>query len=98
MTTFIIKYYQNRGGDLVKVTPDIAHIFRVFMVTGKTREWVHDFTMLGLANEFIRKIRAAEISLCEAFVTAIRPGQEPNALKKLIENVLDNIKLEMTKE
>jgi hypothetical protein len=100
MTTFIIKYYRDRGGNHIEeVTPDMAHIFRVFQYAGigLDKKWVHDFTRLSLANEFIEKIRTAEINLHDAFRTFIRQGQEPNALKTLIGNVLENIKLEMTR-
>jgi hypothetical protein len=71
MTTFIIKYYQNRDGDLIEVTPDIAHIFRVFQHIGQCMEWVHDYASLSLANEFIRTMRANEL-----FLSSVPAGME----------------------
>jgi hypothetical protein len=55
MIHFSIKYCQKKDGRFVDVTPDIAHVFRVFQHTGMEKKWMRDFTMLSLANEFIKE-------------------------------------------
>jgi hypothetical protein len=90
MTTFIIKYCQEIDGALVEVTPDIAHIFRVFQHNGMEMKWVHDFTMLSLANEFIQKMRKAEIFIDEAFAVFLK--EKENVQRESIEAVMDTVK------
>jgi hypothetical protein len=75
MTYFTIKYCQKKDGAFVDVTPNIAHYFRVFMLTGTEKKWVHNFTMLSKANIFIEKMREAEIKLHEAFAAVLAGKQ-----------------------
>jgi hypothetical protein len=92
MIVFTIKYCQKKDGAFVDVTPDIAHCFRVFMITRTEKRWVHDFTMLSKANVFIEKIREAEIKLHEAFAAVLAGRSHPFI------TVMESLKREIVRE
>ncbi|MDR1174560.1 MAG: hypothetical protein LBK83_03690 [Treponema sp.] len=96
MTYFSIKYCQKKDGAFVDVTPDIAHYFRVFMITGTGKQWVHDFNMLSKASIFIEKIREAEIKLREAFAAVLAGNQF--AQEESIHTVIGNFEQDLIME
>jgi hypothetical protein len=90
MTTFIIKYCQERDGAFVDVTPDAAHHFRVFQCIGTSKKWVHDFSILSIANRFIKNIQEAEKNMDNAFASIAAGRQEIRP--EIVEAVLEAIK------
>jgi hypothetical protein len=93
MITFIIKYYQKKDEGLIEVTPDVAHIFRVFQHTGNSKKWVHDFSMLSRANEFIKSVQESERYLDRAFASIVAARQEiqPESVETVLESIKQDI-------
>jgi hypothetical protein len=93
MIYFSIKYCQKEDGKFVDVLPNMAHYFRVFMTTGTEKKWVHDFNMLSKANDFIKRMREAEIKLHEAFVSVLAGEQVMQ--QESIHAVMETLKREV---
>jgi predicted nucleotide-binding protein (sugar kinase/HSP70/actin superfamily) len=93
MTTFIIKYCQERDGTFADVTPDVARYFRVFRHTGDSEKWVRDFSTLSKANKFIRNIREAEKNIDNAFaaIAADRQDIRPESVEAVLEAIKQDI-------